>query len=134
MTKRDVERAEEVVVVVVGHALALLADPGAWPSDLVPGHVHLVSIQVLNVELKAAEGVDQGDGDVGEQIVSLSLELRVRICFDSQNEISRFSVHVRLSFGNELGLHAVSHAGLDLDFQEMLLIDESESKQISSAI
>lgn len=37
----DVERAEEVVVFIVWHPLALLADAGAWPCGLLPHHVYL---------------------------------------------------------------------------------------------
>ena len=37
----DVHRAEEVVVLVVGHPLTLLADPRARPRDLVARDVHL---------------------------------------------------------------------------------------------
>ena len=43
----DVQGAEEVVILVVGHALALLTDPGPGPSDLFPLHAHLVTVQVL---------------------------------------------------------------------------------------
>ena len=38
----DVHGAEEVVVLVVWHPLALLADPRARPRDLVARHVHLL--------------------------------------------------------------------------------------------
>jgi hypothetical protein len=40
----DVQRSEEVVVLVVGHALALLADSSSGPGDLVSGNGHFVAV------------------------------------------------------------------------------------------
>ena len=43
----DVHGAEQVVVLVVRHAFALLTDARAGPGDLFTLHAHLVSVQVL---------------------------------------------------------------------------------------
>ena len=43
----DVHGAKQVVVLVVWHAFALLADPRPGPGDLLTLHAHLVPVQVL---------------------------------------------------------------------------------------
>ena len=50
----DVHGAEEVVVLVVGHPLALLPDPRARPRDLVARHVHLGRVSVMSGVFTAA--------------------------------------------------------------------------------
>ena len=52
----DVHVAEEVVVLVVGHPLALLAHARPGPGDLVPDDVHLVAVQVGNILEKEKTG------------------------------------------------------------------------------
>jgi hypothetical protein len=42
--ERNVECSEEVAVLVVGHALALLADASSGPSDLIAGYCDFMSI------------------------------------------------------------------------------------------
>lgn len=49
--ERDVESSEQVVVLVVGHPLALLPDPGSRPGDLVPSNGHLMTILWRNIRI-----------------------------------------------------------------------------------
>lgn len=125
-----VQGAEQVVVVVIGHSLALLANPGPGPRDLVSGHVHFVSVQVLDVQLEADQGVGQGDGHVGVKVIAFAFEFGVRIGFDADDQIAGFSVQMGFTFGHEFGLHAVGHPGLDLDLEQVFLGYESATNAL----
>lgn len=75
--ERDVQVAVRVVVLVAGHALALLLDACARPRDLVAHHFHLVTVQMIDVELEAVERVLQRDRYVRVQVIAASLESRM---------------------------------------------------------
>ena len=50
--ERDVEHAEEIVIIIVGHPFALLADPCSRPSHFVANQMHFVPVQVLHIDLE----------------------------------------------------------------------------------
>lgn len=57
--KGNVQESVKVIIFVVGHPFARLSHSCPWPGDLVAANVHLVTVQVSDVHLKAHQSIDK---------------------------------------------------------------------------
>jgi len=81
---------------------------------------------MFNFHFKSGQGIHERDGDVGVEVVAASLELGVRISPDLDDQVTGLAIEMGFAFGNKFSLHAVSHAGLNFNFQKMFLIYKSK--------
>lgn len=70
----DVEIADDVVLIVLRQAFALLLDARAGPCDLLAVDRHRVTIEMSDVEIESVQSVLQRDGEVRVEIVLFAFE------------------------------------------------------------
>ena len=70
-----VESAFLVVVLVVGHAFVRLPQASPGPRNTISANLDLVTIQVRDLRFETHQSIEEGYGDVREQIVSLEISI-----------------------------------------------------------
>ena len=78
-------------------------------------------VQVFNSELSTSQSGEQVDLGLAEQVVALSLESRVRLLLEHNNDVSGDNTWSLVGFALELDLLARLHSFVDVDLENLSL-------------